>query len=135
MARYLVGTDGIDTSEVLCEFLRTRVREGDYVCAVHSYHTSPDRDGAADRASLASVDDALAIFERLGETVTVDVRQVVNEADPADDLLRLADREDANEIVVGLREHGLAERLVSGSTLQSVLKRSTRPVVAVPLRE
>ena len=60
------------------------------------------------------------------------VRAVVTEGTPADEILKTARREDADLIVVGTRGAGNIARLLLGSTAQRVLRRARVPVLAVP---
>jgi nucleotide-binding universal stress UspA family protein len=62
---------------------------------------------------------------------SIDVDYVVELGDPAERLLDLADARDADLIVVGSREHGLLERLLSRPVDESVARRSERDVLLV----
>ena len=59
-------------------------------------------------------------------------RRLVREGNPIDVLLRVADEEDADLIVVGSRGLGGFPDLLLGSTSTQVAQRATRPVVIVP---
>jgi nucleotide-binding universal stress UspA family protein len=56
---------------------------------------------------------------------------VAEVGDPADTLLALAERHDADLIVVGSREHGFLERLLGRSVDETVARRSDRDVLLV----
>jgi nucleotide-binding universal stress UspA family protein len=62
---------------------------------------------------------------------SVDADFVVELGDPAERLLDLAEAHDADLIVVGSREHGFLERLVSRPVDASVARRSERDVLLV----
>jgi nucleotide-binding universal stress UspA family protein len=59
----------------------------------------------------------------------IDVEFVVELGDPAERLLEVADRRDADLIVVGSREHGFLERLLGRSVDEAVARRSERDVL------
>ena len=56
---------------------------------------------------------------------------VVELGDPAERLLELADKRDADLIVVGSREHGFVERLLGRPVDEAVARRSDRDVLLV----
>jgi nucleotide-binding universal stress UspA family protein len=62
---------------------------------------------------------------------SVDADYVVELGDPAERLLDLAEERDADLIVVGSREHGFLERLLSPPVDESVARRSQRDVLLV----
>jgi nucleotide-binding universal stress UspA family protein len=62
---------------------------------------------------------------------SVDADYVVELGDPAERLLELAEQRDADLIVVGSREHGFLERLLSPPVDESVARRSERDVLLV----
>jgi nucleotide-binding universal stress UspA family protein len=61
----------------------------------------------------------------------LDAEYVAEVGDPADTLLALAERHDADLIVVGSREHGFLERLLGRSVDETVARRSDRDVLLV----
>jgi nucleotide-binding universal stress UspA family protein len=61
----------------------------------------------------------------------LETEYVVELGDPAERLLDVADRCDADLIVVGSREHGLLERLLGRSVDEAVARRSERDVLLV----
>jgi nucleotide-binding universal stress UspA family protein len=61
----------------------------------------------------------------------VEAEFVAESGEPADRLLELADRRDADLIVVGSREHGFLERLLGRSVDETVAKRAARDVLLV----
>jgi nucleotide-binding universal stress UspA family protein len=62
---------------------------------------------------------------------SVDADYVVELGDPAERLLDVADDHDADLIVVGSREHGFLERLLTRPVDESVARRSERDVLLV----
>jgi nucleotide-binding universal stress UspA family protein len=65
------------------------------------------------------------------EGVDVKIRQLVRDADPASDLIDVANEEGADLIVIGLRKRSPVGKLILGSNAQSVLLDAPCPVLAV----
>jgi nucleotide-binding universal stress UspA family protein len=105
----------------------TRRRQGRLVI-VHSA-----RGGHADPATVVEVRDALEELQaRLGgEGIEVTVRDLVRGNDPADDLIDVAEKENAALIVIGLRRRSPVGKLLLGSNAQEILLRAECPVLAV----
>jgi len=132
MTIYVVGTDTVDTSAALCDYLNRRIDAGDTIHAVNSL-----RGGDATSAEdVRDGEDAINVVQsRLGATATVETHQFVRGNDPAADLLDYADDIDADELVIGVRKRNPTAKVVFGSNAQSLLLRSERPVAVVPLTE
>jgi len=81
------------------------------------------------------VNDRLAldvVGERLrSEGLAVDVEDLARGNEPADDLVEVADREDAALIVIGMRKRSAVGKLLLGSNAQTVLLTARCPVLAV----
>jgi nucleotide-binding universal stress UspA family protein len=75
------------------------------------------RDSLADHA--AEVADATAFFAERG----IEAEAVPVSGDPASAIVSLAERREADLVVVGTREAGLAERVVRHSVSQQVAKK------------
>lgn len=128
MVTHLVGTDGIRTSTVLCDYLDDMVTDGDTIHALYALGGAPNQE------TVSQGEEALAIFtDRFGEALEVTLHKPIRQTPPSEELLITANEIDADQIVLGLRQHNVAERVISGSTAQEVLKNTTRPVIAVPL--
>ncbi|MFO0958058.1 MAG: universal stress protein [Isosphaeraceae bacterium] len=67
----------------------------------------------------------------------VDVDYLIREGEPADEILGIAESEGAELIVMGTHGRTGLDRLLAGSVAESVMRRSSRPVltVRVPARE
>ncbi|MEO7069118.1 MAG: universal stress protein [Nostocoides sp.] len=63
--------------------------------------------------------------------ITHEVRQLVRGADPAEDLVAVADAENADFIVIGLRRRSPVGKLILGSNAQRILLEASCPVLAV----
>ncbi len=59
----------------------------------------------------------------------LDVRPLLLEGNPGDEILRAAAKQDADLIVMGTYCHGRAQQLIFGGTLWQVLKKADRPVL------
>ncbi|WP_251343031.1 universal stress protein [Haloplanus halophilus] len=130
MRTYVLGTDTVDTSAALCDYLDGRLAPDDTVHAVNSLWGGKRTDAEAVRDG----EDALnVVASRLGARAAVETHQFVRGNDPAEDLLAHAESVAADELVVGVRKRNPTGKVVFGSTAQSVLLRSSRPVAVVPL--
>jgi nucleotide-binding universal stress UspA family protein len=92
------------------------------------------RGGASlDRETAERIDAAVEqVAERARERgLDVRVRQLVRDADPASDLISVAEEENADLIVIGLRRRSPVGKLILGSNAQSVLLDAPCPVLAV----
>lgn len=136
MARLLVGTDSEHTSIVLGDYLESRVTDTDTVYAVNSLQgENKDALPGEDEAEIVrNGRDALeSIEQQLKGITTVETHQLVRGNDPAEDLRLFADEHDIDELVVGIRQRSSTKQVIFGSTAQTVLRTTSRPVVAIPL--
>ena len=88
---------------------------------VHSHRSG--RDDAEQVAAMRARLDA--------DGVAYEVQEPINDLEPAEDLLRAAETEDAEVIVVGLRRRSPVGKLVLGSNAQRVLLDAPCPVLTV----
>jgi nucleotide-binding universal stress UspA family protein len=130
MTTYVVGTNSVHTAATLCDYLANRVGTGDTVVAINSHAGGDDTTSQ----ELRDGEDALnAVVSRLGEQCTVETHQYVRGNEPHEDLLAAAEVFDADEIVIGIRKRNPTAKVVFGSTAQSILLNSNRPMAVVPL--
>ena len=130
MTVYVVGTDTVDTSAALCDYLDGRV---DPVDTIHAVSSLPGGDWT-DATDARDGEDAINVVRsRLGARATVETHQFVRGNAPHEDLLDHADAVDADELVIGVRKRNPTAKVVFGSTAQAVLLRTARPVAVVPL--
>ncbi|CAM3593471.1 universal stress protein [Nocardioides zeicaulis] len=102
---------------------------GATLVVVNSHRGGQDFDGA--RAAAAE-DDMSAIKQKLEESgVEHDVRQLVRGFEPAEDLISIAEANDAELLVIGLRRRSPVGKLILGSNAQRVLLDAPCPVLAV----
>jgi len=106
-------------------------RRGGRLVVVHSA-----KGGDQDAETVVADRDALEALEgRLrGDGVEVVVRDFARGNDPADDLVDVADAEQAVLIVIGLRRRSPVGKLLLGSNAQQILLKADCPVLAVKAR-
>ena len=123
---WIRGPEGEAAIEAAVE--ETRRRNGRLII-VHSSRGGDEKDAAA----VVEVRDALAELEaRLGrEGLHLTVRDYVRGNEPAEDLIEVAERENAALIVIGLRRRSPVGKLLMGSNAQAILLRAGCPVLAV----
>jgi nucleotide-binding universal stress UspA family protein len=106
-----------------------RRRDGRLV-VVHSSKGDQDAETVmADRDALEALEARLR-----GDGVEVVVRDFARGNDPAEDLVDVADTEQAALIVIGLRRRSPVGKLLLGSNAQQVLLTADCPVLAVKAR-
>lgn len=122
IAGFLHSPEGAAALERAIE--EARLRDAELV-VVHNMKDDID--------ALEQYEDDLAEMERrLGEEgIEYQVRGLVRGNSPAEDLLLVADEEDADLIVIGVRRRSPVGKLVLGSNAQEILLRSDCPVLAV----
>ncbi len=106
-------------------------RRGGRLVVVHSA-----KGGDQDAETVVADRDALEALEgRLrGDGVEVVVRDFARGKEPADDLVDVADSEQAALIVIGLRRRSPVGKLLLGSNAQQILLKADCPVLAVKAR-
>lgn len=106
-------------------------RRGGRLVVVHS-----SKGGDQDAETVIADRDALEVLEtRLrGEGIEVVVRDFARGNDPAEDLVDVADSEQAALIVIGLRRRSPVGKLLLGSNAQRILLTADCPVLAVKAR-
>jgi nucleotide-binding universal stress UspA family protein len=126
MARYLIGTDGVATSETLVDYVRDHFSADDEVYAVNSLR-------GGDRTSDEAVAEGKAALEVLEESVGAETHQLIRGNSPQEDLLGFAEEHDVDQLVIGIRKRTPTGKILFGSTAHDLLLESDRPVLTVPL--
>jgi nucleotide-binding universal stress UspA family protein len=89
------------------------------------------RDFDSDQAAMYE-EELGRIKEELGKAgLEHEVRQLVRGLEPAEDLIGVAQEEDADFIVIGLRRRSPVGKLILGSNAQRILLDAPCPVLAV----
>ena len=89
------------------------------------------RDYPADEASRFETELTKIQSELDHEGIEHEVRQLVRGNEPAEDLIAVADEENAEFIVIGLRRRTPVGKLILGSNAQRILLDASCPVLAV----
>lgn len=104
-------------------------QRGDKLVVVNSHRGGREYDGdeaVKDDAAMSSVKSRL---EQAG--VEFDLRQLVRGFEPAEDLISIAEANDADLIVIGLRRRSPVGKLILGSNAQRILLDAHCAVLAV----
>ena len=96
---------------------------------VNSHRGGREFDQEESRAVEAVLDEVRAELTEAG--VEHEIRQLVRDMDPAEDLINVADEVAADFIVIGLRRRSPVGKLILGSNAQRVLLDAPCPVLAV----
>ncbi len=102
---------------------------GTKLVVVNSHRGGQEFDG---EAAVKAEKDMDAVRARLDEAgVSYDLRQLVRGFEPAEDLISIAEANDAELIVIGLRRRSPVGKLILGSNAQRILLDAHCPVLAV----
>lgn len=102
---------------------------GARLVVVNSHRGGDEFDGAA---SLKADEQMHRVSERAAaEGVECEIRQLVRGFEPAEDLISIAESNDAELIVIGLRRRSPVGKLILGSNAQRILLDASCPVLAV----
>ncbi len=142
--RIVVGLDGSAGASEALEWAISLARvHGAEVVAVHAisvmgYATDPL--GIASMPGINEARDAAqALFEKEWcqplRNANIPHRMATLDGGPAGAIKTVADREDADLIVVGTRGHGGFSELLLGSVGHQLAHHARRPLLVVPIRE
>ena len=102
---------------------------GARLVVVNSHRGGHDFDGEAARTAEAELDRVRERLEAAG--IEHDLRQLVRGFEPAEDLISIAEANQADLIVIGLRRRSPVGKLILGSNAQRILLDAKCPVLAV----
>ena len=102
---------------------------GSKLVVVNSHRGGQEFDGDAARKAEQDMDAVRARLDEAG--VSYDLRQLVRGFEPAEDLISIAEANDAELIVIGLRRRSPVGKLILGSNAQRILLDAHCPVLAV----
>lgn len=102
---------------------------GSRLIVVNSHRGGDEFDGTESRRA----DEAMAKVDQLLKEAGIDheVREMVRGFEPAEDLISIAEANDAELIVIGLRRRSPVGKLILGSNAQRILLDAHCPVLAV----
>ncbi|QLG26153.1 universal stress protein [Halorarum halophilum] len=126
---FVLATDSVRTSDVLCSYLRECLDADD---EVHAVNSKPGGD-STDADEIRAGEDALEVVEEnLRGVVRVETHQYVRGNDPVEDVLGHAEEVGADELVMGIRKRNPTAKIVFGSVAQDLLLRANLPMRVVP---
>lgn len=96
---------------------------------VNSHRGGSDYDRDAATQAEQEIGGARALLDEAG--IDYDVRHLVRGFEPAEDLISIAEANDAELIVIGLRRRSPVGKLILGSNAQRILLDAHCPVMAV----
>ena len=96
---------------------------------MNSHRGGQEFDGDAARKAEQDMDAVRARLDEAG--VSYDLRQLVRGFEPAEDLISIAEANNAELIVIGLRRRSPVGKLILGSNAQRILLDAHCPVLAV----
>lgn len=102
---------------------------GTKLVVVNSHRGGQDFDAAAARRAEAEMESVKSKLDAAG--IDHDLRQLVRGFEPAEDLISIAEANDAELIVIGLRRRSPVGKLILGSNAQRILLDAHCPVLAV----
>lgn len=102
---------------------------GAKLVVVNSHRGGTEFDNTASTQADRDMDNVRATLDGAG--IEYDVRQLVRGFEPAEDLISIAEANDAELIVIGLRRRSPVGKLILGSNAQRVLLDAHCPVLAV----
>ncbi len=102
---------------------------GSTLIVVNSHRGGQDFDGSAASAAEGAMAGIKTTLEASG--VEHEIRQLVRGFEPAEDLISIAEANDAELLVIGLRRRSPVGKLILGSNAQRVLLDAHCPVLAV----
>ena len=129
----VVGCDGSEQSERAARHVAEEYRDADEVVLVSVFprEARPHKDDAAAlREHEQRVEECTSGSMNAIRSAKINARMIVGFGMPGEEIVRAAEEEQADIIVVGKRGAGLT-KAVLGSVYDYVLKHSNRPVVVV----
>ena len=102
---------------------------GSKLVVVNSHRGGHEYDADAARQSESDMGKVRTLLDESG--LTYDIRQLVRGFEPAEDLISIAEANNAELLVIGLRRRSPVGKLILGSTEQQILLDAPCPVLAV----
>lgn len=128
MYRVIVPVDrDVDRAEKQARYVERLAREGAAVEATVLWVVAQKRLVRAVEDEFADVESAVAAADRL-EAAGVPVERVVGDGEVSQEVVRVADESDADEIVMGGRKRTGVTQVILGSTVHDVVLSAERPV-------
>ena len=141
--RILVPTDGSEGVErALQHAVDLAVVHGATVHALYvvnsaSYAGMPMESSweGIDEMLRADAEDAVSMVEALGDDYDVPVETAILDGSPSKEIVRYAEGEDCDLVVMGTHGRGGIDRLLLGSVAEKVVRSSSVPVLTVRVND
>jgi nucleotide-binding universal stress UspA family protein len=106
-----------------------------YVVALGGYSISPYSDPDLEKAMKEYLNNegkkATAYVENIGRTANVEVESIILDGNPADEILKFAEKNDIDLIVMGTQGKSAIQRFIIGSVAENVIRHSKKSVLIV----
>ncbi len=137
--RILVPTDGSPGGRrAVAHAVELAAAHGSTVCGLYvintvSYNGLPMESSWKGVTTLLNTDgtEALDVVEKLASDRNVPVETEITEGSPAKEIIRAADRQECDLIVMGTHGRGGLDRLLLGSVAEKVVRGAQIPVTTV----
>ncbi|ADI73228.1 UspA domain protein [Methanohalobium evestigatum Z-7303] len=137
----LIATDGSENSKnAIQSGINLASKTGAKVYAVYVIHPvsvttgrkGPDWVEAAREMMRDEGEKATNYIKKMGDEENLEVESVILEGDPGDEIVKFADKNDVDLIVMGTRGLSGIQRFMVGSVADKVVKHSNTEVLIVP---
>jgi len=125
MYHVVIGVDDNEERAIACAQAVADLPNAESDVGVTIIHSFTDNPSGASAPQIGSVREATEYLEGTGVEVTV----TESSGDPAEQILDVAESEDANLIVVAGRKRSPTGKALFGSVTQSVILNADRPVM------
>jgi nucleotide-binding universal stress UspA family protein len=128
--KILVGYKGVNVGKDLIELAARHARAFDGQVTVV---TSMRGGGNMDPVEVKAVEDHLAEIQSFfkEKNIPCDTHLLVRGMEPGEDIVRFAEENQVDEIIIGVKSRSKVGKLLFGSTAQSVILQAGCPVVTV----
>jgi nucleotide-binding universal stress UspA family protein len=141
--RILVPTDGSDaTREAVQQAVDLAAEHGATIHALYVVNSASfaglPMDSSWENVSAMLSEEGSAALDDVGELAEehgVDVLRELSDGNPAREIVRYAEDEDCDLVVMGTHGRGGIDRLLLGSVAEKVVRSSTVPVLTVRVGE
>lgn len=126
--RILVAYDDSHAAKVAVRVVLEHAKALDnYVYVVRS--VSADLDHRQIEKAQQELDEACAVFQKAG--INAEARLLVHGVGPGEDIVKFAEEQSINQIVIGIKKTSRVGKLLLGSNAQYIILKAPCPVTAV----
>ena len=139
--KILIATDGSENSKnAVRSGINLAKNTGAKVYAVYVIHPvsvasgrkGPDWVKAAKDMMKEDGEEATGYVEKMSKEENLDVESVILEGDPRDEIIKFADKNDIDLIIMGTRGLSGIKRFMVGSVADKIVRHSEKEVLVVP---